>query len=99
MTCRSASEVRLRFEMGAVPDEFHRQLPAIAGVEYDVDLAQFSHVEDSRGGRLRLIDPCERRIAAARLPVVEVEFMFQGCAEADIDSIKARFFAYFRRGG
>ena len=63
------------------------------------DLAQFSHVEDSRGGRLRLIDPCERRIAAVRLPVVEVEFMFQGCAEADIDSIKARFFAHFRRGG
>lgn len=93
------ADVTLRFEMGCVPEEFHRRLPAVASVEYDAKLAQFSHVEDGRSWRLRLVNPRERRIAAVRLPVVDVEFVFQGYAQADIDSVMARFFAHFRRGG
>ncbi|MGA3398967.1 MAG: hypothetical protein ABSC95_07080 [Acetobacteraceae bacterium] len=93
------ADVTLRFEMGCVAEEFHRRLPAVASVEYDTMLAQFSHVEDGRSWRLRLIDPRERRIAAVRLPVVDVEFVFQGYTQAEIDLIMARFFAHFRRGG
>lgn len=93
------AEVTLRFEMAFTPAEFHRLLPAVAAVEYDAGLDQFSHVEDSRRWRLRLIDPRERRIATLRLPVVDVEFVFQGYGQAEIASVMDRFFAYFRRGG
>ena len=68
-------------------------------MEYDAELDEFRHVEDGRSWRLRLIDPRQRRIASVRLPVVDVEFVFQGYAQADIDSLMERFFAHFRRGG
>jgi len=92
-------DVTLHFEMGCVPEEFHRRLPAVASVEYDEKLAEFSHMEDGRSWRLRLGQPRERKIAAVRLPVVDVEFVFRGYAQADIDVFMARFFAHFRRGG
>ncbi len=92
-------DVTLRFEMGCVPEEFHRRLPAVASVEYDAGRAEFSHAEDGRSWRLRLIDPRQRRIASVQLPTVDVEFIFRGYAQADIDSVMARFFAHFRRGG
>jgi hypothetical protein len=93
------AEVTLRFEMGSVPEEFHRRLPAVASVEYDAEKAEFRHEEDGRSWRLRLIDPRERRIASVRLPMVDVEFVFRGYAQAEIESVMARFFAHFRRGG
>jgi len=93
------AEVTLRFEMGSVPEEFHRRLPAVASVECDAARAEFRHVEDGRSWRLRLIDPRQRRIASVRLPVVDVEFVFHGYARAEIDAVMARFFAHFRRGG
>jgi hypothetical protein len=93
------AEVTLRFEMGSVAEEFHRRLPAVASVQYDAARAEFSHVEEGRSWRLRLIDPRQRRIAGLRLPMVDVEFVFQGYTEADIDSVMTRFFAHFRRGG
>ncbi len=95
----SPAEVRLRFEMGTVAEEFHRRLPAIAPVQYDPERVEFSHVEQNRSWRLRLIDPRQRKIASVRLPVVDVEFVFQGYAQGDIDAVMARFFAHFRRGG
>jgi len=33
------------------------------------------------------------------MPVVDVEFVFQGYGQAEIASVMDRFFAYFRRGG
>jgi hypothetical protein len=93
------ADVTLRFEMGCVPEEFHRRLPAVASVEYDEKLVEFRHVEEGRSWRLRLINPRQRRIASVRLPVVDVEFVFQSYAQADIDLVMARFFAHFRRGG
>jgi len=99
LTDGAPDEVTLRFEMGCTPAEFHQRLPAVATVEYDAALNQFSHVEDNRHWTLRLIDPRERKIAALRLPVVDVALTFQGYAQAEIDSIMERFFAHFRRGG
>ncbi len=99
MTDDKPAEVALRFEMGCTPAEFHQRLPAVATVEYDAALNQFSHLEDGRRWSLRLIDPRERRIAALRLPVVDVALTFQGYAQAEIDAIMERFFAHFRRGG
>lgn len=99
MTGDTPAEVTRHFEMACTPADFHRLLPAVATVEYDAALNQFSHVEDSRRWSLRLIDPRERAIAALRLLVVDVTLVFQGYAQADIDSFMARFFAHFRRGG
>jgi hypothetical protein len=99
LTDDTPAEATLRFEMGCTPAEFHRLLPAVASVEYDAALSQFTHVEDGRRWSLRLIDPRERTIGALRLPVVGVGLVFQGYAQADIDSFMARFLAHFRRGG
>ena len=99
MTDATPGEVTLRFEMGCTPADFHRLLPAVAAVEYDAALSQFTHVEDSRRWSLRLTDPRERAIGALRLPLVDVALVFQGYAQADIESVTERFFAHFRRGG
>jgi len=99
LTNDTPAEVTLRFEMGCTPAEFHQRLPAVAAVEYDAVLSQFSHMEDGRCWRLRLIDPRERAIGALRLPVVDVALVFRGYTQADMDSILERFFAHFRRGG
>jgi len=99
LTDDTPAEVTLRLEMGCTPAEFHQRLPAVATVEYDAARNQFSHVEEARRWSLRLINPRERKIAALRLPVVDVALTFQGYAQADIDSFMQRFFAHFRRGG
>ncbi len=99
MTDTTPAEVTLRFEMGCVPEEFHRRLPAVASVQYDAERMQFDHVEDGRRWSLRMVAQRERRIAGLHLPVVDVEFVFQGYARADVDAIMERFFAHFRRGG
>ncbi len=99
MTGDPSAEVTLRFEMGCTAADFCRLLPAVATVKYDAALSRFDHVEDGRRWSLRLSDPRERAIGALRLPVVDVALVFQGYAQADIDSFVARFFAHFRRGG
>ncbi len=99
MTDASSGEVTLHFEMACTPADFHRLLPAVAAVEYDAVLGQFSHVEEGRRWRLRLIEPRERTVGALRLPVVDVELVFEGYALGDIDAVVRRFFAHFRRGG
>lgn len=99
MTGDKPAEVVLRFEMACTPADFHRLLPSVAAVEYDAALNQFVHVEGSRRWTLRLIDPRERKIAALRLPVVDVVLVFEGYAQTDIDAVMERFFAHFRRGG
>lgn len=78
----------LRFEMGCTPAEFRQRLLA-APVTYDVERAQFEHVEN-----LRLIDPRQRTIGTLRLPAVDVELVFQGYTRADIDAIVTRFHAW-----
>jgi hypothetical protein len=93
------AEVTLRLQMGCAPAEFHQRLPAVAHVEYDATRMQFDHVEDGRRWSLRLIDPRHRTIGALHLPVIDVELVFQGYPQADIDSFMARFLAHFRRGG
>ena len=99
MTDTAPDGVTLNFEMACTPEDFHRLLPAVAAVEYDAVLGQFSHEEDGRRWRLRLIEPRERSVGALRLPVVDVELMFEGYALRDIDAVVRRFFAHFRRGG
>ena len=99
MTDAAPEAVTLNFEMACTPADFHRLLPAVASVEYDAVLDQFSHVEDARRWRLRLIEPRERTVGALRLPLVDVELVFEGYALGDIDAVVRRFFAHFRRGG
>ena len=54
--------VTLNFEMACSSADFHRLLPAVAPVEYDAVLGQFSHVEDGRRRPLQLIEPRERTV-------------------------------------
>ena len=89
------AEVTLRLQMGCAPAEFHQRLPAVAHVEYDAARMQFDHVEDGRRWSLRLIDPRQRTIGALHLPVIDVELVFQGYPQADIDSFMARFSRIF----
>jgi len=99
VTDDTPAEVTLRFEMGCTPADFHRLLPAVAAVQFDAALNQFSHVEEGRRWSVRLSEPRERKIAAVRLPVVDVAFVFEGYGQGEIDAIMERFFAHFRRGG
>jgi hypothetical protein len=89
----------IRLEMGFTPAELHQRLPAIAVVEYNEALAQFDHVEEGRRWNLRLIGPRQRTIGRLRLPVVDVELVFQGYEPSEIASFMALFHAHFRRGG
>lgn len=92
-------EVILRFEMGYTPEDFSRRLPDLANVTYDPARARFEHSEeDGRRWSLRLIDPRHREIARLRLPVVDVEFVFQRYGLDEINAFMSRFHAHFRRG-
>jgi hypothetical protein len=91
--------VTVRFEMGCVPAEFHRLLPLVAPVTFDAARREFTHTAPDRIWRLRILAERERRIALVRLPVVDVELVFEGYAPADVDAVIARFWSYFRRGG
>jgi hypothetical protein len=96
----AASEtITLRFEMGYTPADFTRRLPGLADVEYNAERDQFDHIEPARRWSVRLLNPRERRIALARLPVVDVELAFKGYAQAEVDAFMARFRAHFHRGG
>lgn len=99
MTGAAPDEVTLHFEMGCTPAEVHRLLPGVAAVRYDAAQNQFLHETEGRSWSLRLGEPRERRIAALRLPVLDVELVFRGYARGDIDAFVERFFAHFRRGG
>jgi hypothetical protein len=93
-------EIILRFEMGYTPVDFGRRLAALAAVSYDPARAQFDHAEeDGRRWSLRLIDPRQRKIALLKLPVVDVEFVFQRYELDEINAFMSRFHAHFRRGG
>jgi hypothetical protein len=91
--------VTLRFEMGYTPADFMRRLPGLGDGTYDPKRDQFDHAEEGRRWSVRLRNPRERRIALARLPVVDVELAFEGYAPAEVDAFMARFRAYFHRGG
>jgi hypothetical protein len=99
MSDATPAKVTVLLEMGCTPAEFHQRLPAVARAEYDPTRVQFDHVENGRRWSLRLIDPRERTIGALRLPVIDVELMFQGYPKVDIDLFMAPFLAHFRRGG
>jgi hypothetical protein len=100
LTGGTPAEAVVRFEMACTPADFHRLLPAVAPVEYDAALNQFVHTEGSRRWSLRLIDLRERKVAALRLPMVDVVLVFDGYSQTDIiDAVVQRFFAHFHRGG
>lgn len=99
MTGGTPAELTLRVEMGCTPADMHRLLPGLATVRFDAARNQFLHEDDGRGWTLRMGVPRERRIAALRLPVLDVELVFHGYAREDIDAFMERFHAWFRRGG
>jgi hypothetical protein len=91
--------ITVRLEMGCTAAEFHHRLPLVTAVTRDAAGRQFDHVEEGRRWRLRLSEPRERLIGSLRLPVVDVEFTFEGYAPAEIETFMALFHAHFRRGG
>ena len=92
-------DVTLRFEMGYTPAEFQQRMPAFADVTYDVALARFDHVEDDKHWSLRLVNPRRRAIALLCVPTVDVELVFRGYSQPEIDAFMKRFQAWFHRGG
>jgi len=99
MTGTTPVGVTLHYEMAATLEDFQRLLPAVATVEYDPTLIQFTHVEPGKCWSLRLSNPRKRHVAGLKLPLVDVVLTFAGYTEAEIDTVVERFFAYFRRGG
>jgi hypothetical protein len=99
LTHDAPARVTLHFEMGCVPADFHRLLPAVVTVRYDATLNRFIHEEDGRCLSVQLGTPRERPIAALRLPVLDVVMEFRGYAQHEVDAVVERFLANFRRGG
>jgi hypothetical protein len=95
----TSETITLRFEMGYTPADFRRRLPGLGDVAYDPESDQFDHAEEGRRWSVRLRNPRERRIALARLPVVDVEFVFEGYPPPEVDAFMARFRVLFHRGG
>ena len=99
MTGKTSVGVTLHYEMASTLEDFQRLLPAVATVEYDPTLSQFTHVEHGKCWSVRLSNPRKRHVAGLRLPLVDVELTFAGYTEVEIDAVVERFFTYFRRGG
>jgi hypothetical protein len=99
MTGNISVGVTLHYEMASTLEDFQRLLPAVATVEYDPTLNQFTHDEPGKCWNLQLSNPRKRHVAGLKLPLVDVALTFDGYTEAEIDPVIERFFTYFRRGG
>jgi len=91
--------ITLHYEMASTLEDFQRLLPAVATVDYDPTLNQFTHVEPGKCWSLRLGNPRERQAGGLKLPLIDVVLTFAGYTETEIDTVIERFFTYFRRGG
>jgi hypothetical protein len=99
MTAKASVWVTRHFEMASTLEDFQRLLPAVAAVEFDPALNQFTHVEHGKSWSLRLSNPRKRHVAGLTLPLLDVALTFAGYTEAEMDAVVERFFTYFRRGG
>jgi len=99
MTGKTSIGVTLHYEMASTLEDFQRLLPAVATVEYDSTLNQFTHVEPGKCWSLRLSNPRKRNVAGLKLPLVDVALTFAGYTKAEIETVVERFCTYFRRGG
>jgi hypothetical protein len=80
--------------------DFFRILPAALNtMDYCVTQNSVVVEEASRSLRINLSEERERRIALLALPVTDVELVFTGYSEADIENFLARFHDCYRRGG
>lgn len=87
-------------EMGISHSEFFRLLPrATAGLQYQVSGDKVRVSVGDRSVVMELGPESVRSIAAMRLPVTRIEFMFSGYTDAEAKSFLDQFDLHFRRGG
>ncbi len=91
---------RLSKEMSLTPADFLRLLPAaVDGLPWSMDGLR-AVVGDADGGVCLTLTPRPpRRFGPVALPVMTVDFRFQGWTAAKRAAFIERFDHYFRRGG
>ncbi|MFH1605386.1 MAG: hypothetical protein ABIH03_15940 [Pseudomonadota bacterium] len=90
----------LRLEMTTTRADFLRLLPAAVNhVAFSEEGEAFVYREGARGWRIGLQRLPQLRIGLLQLDRHQVDFVFTGYSEAEIDAFMARFEMYFRRGG
>ena len=96
----STNCVSFRREMTITHAEFLRILPfAIEGRTYRVQDGEILIFEADRRISIKLQEENVRALAALRLPMTKIEFLFQGYSKADIEDFMERFKLHFQRGG
>lgn len=102
MSAAAEAEVLvLRAAMGISRGDFLRVMPSLLG-EAEVRLAEASVTArwpDGRGLEARLSAEGERRIAALRLPVADVELRFRRAPADWVQAFMQRFDRAFHKGG
>jgi hypothetical protein len=87
-------------EMGISHSEFFRLLPrAMVGFHYHVSGGKVRVSVGDRSVAMELGPESVRSIAAMRLPVTKIEFMFSGYTDAEAKAFLDQFDLHFRRGG
>jgi len=86
--------------MGISHAELFRLLPRLlSGREWRHDGGSIRVDHGPRRLSIRYGPQRERRIAALRLPVTEISFVFDGYGEAEAGNFMAHFDRTYRRGG
>ncbi|MCP5426593.1 MAG: hypothetical protein H6970_16220 [Gammaproteobacteria bacterium] len=87
-------------EMGLTHAEFFRTLPsALEGLHFRIGDAAVDVCDSERRLTIRLAPEGQRRLAALRLPVTQVTFLFDGYSETEQATFLRHFERRFQRGG
>jgi hypothetical protein len=87
-------------DMGLTHAEFFRTLPGVlAGLRFQRQEATVEVFDADRHLTIHLAPEGQRRLAALRLPVTRVTFVFRGYAEAERAAFLQHFERRFQRGG
>jgi hypothetical protein len=93
-------EVRLTREMTVSRTDFLRTLPsALNNTTYAISGDAIRVEWGNRRLQILLSRESSRRLGAVSLPVTQVEFIFSGCSEIEVQQFFERFDMCYRRGG
>ena len=89
-----------RLEMTITRADFRRLLPAaVSHLPYTEEDGAYAYAEGARSWRISLAPLPLLRIGLIRLERHQVDFQFAGYSAEEIERFRARFEAYFCRGG
>ncbi len=92
--------ITIKREMTISRNEFFRLIPtALAGFDYQVKNDAIVFPYESGITTIAIVNETERKIASLALPVLHVQFEFDGIVESLSEELLKHFFKIYQRGG